>query len=67
LFQSDFPLNTQRQSIKEVSLELKSKNAVEAADNPPSVVEIENIIELYQVQSFVLSTKISRMTFLKSI
>ena len=26
-------------------------NAVEAAENPPPVVEIENDIELYQVQS----------------
>jgi len=44
-------LNTQRQSIKEVAVELKSTNAVEAAENPPPVVEIENDIELYQGQS----------------
>ena len=44
-------LNTQRQSIKEVAVELKSINAVEAVENPPPVVEIENDIELYQVQS----------------
>ena len=44
-------LNTQRQSIKEVAVELKSINAVEAAKTSPPVVEIENDIELYQVQS----------------
>ncbi len=44
-------LNTQRQSIKEVAVELKSTNAVESAENPPPVVEIENDIELNQVQS----------------
>ena len=44
-------LNTQRQSIKEVAVELKSINAVEAVENPPPVVKIENNIELYQGQS----------------
>ena len=32
-------------------VELKSINAVEAVENPLPVVEIENDIELYQVQS----------------
>ena len=44
-------LNTQRQSIKEVAVELKSTNVVESAENPPQVVKIENNIELYQGQS----------------
>ena len=43
-------LNTQRQSIKEVAVELKSTNVVESAENPPPVVKIENDIEIYQVQ-----------------
>lgn len=43
--------NTQRQSIKEVAVELTSTNAVEVIENPPPVVEIENNIELPQVQS----------------
>ena len=44
-------LNTQRQSIKKVAVELTSTNVVEVIENPPPVVEIENDIELPQVQS----------------
>ena len=50
-FSGGAPLNTQRQSIKEVAVELKSINAGELAENPSPVVEIENNIDLYQVQS----------------
>jgi hypothetical protein len=50
-FSGGVPLNTQRQSIKEVAVELKSTNEVESAENPPPVVEIEDDIELPQVQS----------------
>ena len=44
-------LNTQRQSIKEVSIELETKNEVDLKENLPPVAEIEKDIESFPIPS----------------